>query len=292
MNVNYELYKIFFVVANSNTITEAAKKLFISQPAITKSIKNLEKQLNITLFIRNTKGTKLTKEGKEFYKQIKPAIEQLLIAEQELSIKQDKKRKKLTIGISDTFLQQYIAKALKKFINRNSQVKISIYEQNPDLLLSEINNDHINIGIAPLNEQETANTNLNTNKIDELHFCIIENVYSSNILNNFKNINKKIICNDLNIIKKLYPENTETLNYLIVDSYNQIYELVLQNIGIGIVPKEFLNNYIKDTKVVILKDDIYTTNIYLITSPIITNNNTLKLQKLIIEEKDKLKQPN
>ncbi len=290
MNVNYELYKIFFVVANSNTITEAAKKLFISQPAITKSIKNLEKQLNVTLFIRNTKGTKLTKEGKEFYKQIKPAIEQLLIAEQKLSLKQDKKRKKLTIGISDTFLQQYIAKALKKFINRNNQVKISIYEQNPNLLLSKISNDYINIGIAPLNEQEIVNTNLNTNKIDELHFCIIENIYSSNILNNSKNINKKIICNDLNIIKTLYPENPETLNYLIVDSYNQIYELVLQNIGIGIIPKEFLN-HLKDNKVVILKEDIYTTNIYLITNSIITNHNSLKLQKLIIEENNKFKQP-
>ena len=94
MNVNYELYKIFFVVANSKTITEASRKLFISQPAVTQSINNLEKQLNTTLFIRNTKGTKLTKAGKELYEQIKPAIEQILAAEQNISLKQNIKQKK------------------------------------------------------------------------------------------------------------------------------------------------------------------------------------------------------
>lgn len=60
MNINFELYRNFYVVANCISITEAARRLNISQPAVTKSIKNLENQLNGTLFIRNKKGIRLT----------------------------------------------------------------------------------------------------------------------------------------------------------------------------------------------------------------------------------------
>ena len=52
MNINFELYRYFYVVANSQSITDASKKLYISQPAVTKAIKNLEHQLNGNLFNR------------------------------------------------------------------------------------------------------------------------------------------------------------------------------------------------------------------------------------------------
>ena len=77
MNISYELYKTFDVVANCSTITEAAKKLNISQPAVTKAIKNLEWQLNGSLFVRNKNGIKLTENGKKFYNYIKPALSQI-----------------------------------------------------------------------------------------------------------------------------------------------------------------------------------------------------------------------
>lgn len=67
MNIDFELYRIFYTVANNGNITAAAKELNISQPAISKSIKNLEEQLGGTLFIRTKRGVILTSEGKEFY---------------------------------------------------------------------------------------------------------------------------------------------------------------------------------------------------------------------------------
>ena len=65
MNINFELYRTFYVVAKCSTITEAAKKLNISQPAVTKSIKKLESLLNGHLFIRTKNDVKLTEEGKK-----------------------------------------------------------------------------------------------------------------------------------------------------------------------------------------------------------------------------------
>ena len=65
MNINYELYKIFYTVAKNKNITSASKELLISQPAISKSIKNLEEQLGGQLFVRTKRGVVLTEEGKE-----------------------------------------------------------------------------------------------------------------------------------------------------------------------------------------------------------------------------------
>ena len=62
MDVNYELYKVFYYVASTLSFSEAASQLFISQSAVSQSIKTLEKKLNQTFFIRSTKKVQLTPE--------------------------------------------------------------------------------------------------------------------------------------------------------------------------------------------------------------------------------------
>ena len=63
MDINYELYKVFYYVASTLSFSEASKQLFISQSAVSQSIKALEKKLDQTLFIRSTKKVRLTTEG-------------------------------------------------------------------------------------------------------------------------------------------------------------------------------------------------------------------------------------
>ena len=280
MNVNYELYKIFFVVANSKTITEAAKKLFISQPAVTQSINNLEKQLNTTLFIRNTKGTKLTKTGKELYKQIKPAVEQILNAEKNLSLKQSNKQKKLIIGINDAFLQQYIIKALKKLTLKYNNVLFGIHEHSTNLLLSEMMEEKIDFIITTLNENNIDKNNFEITKLTQLHFCIIKNIFSNTTFNYSDLKNNKVICNDIEIINNFKIENKNTI---IVDNYYQIYELVLQNVGVGVIPIEFVNNYLNDKKIEIIRENVAITDIYLILNKENINVYATKFKNLIVE---------
>ena len=66
MNINYESYKIFYTVALYGSISKAASSLYISQPAITKSIQKLEQELGITLFNRGPKGVSLTEDRQSF----------------------------------------------------------------------------------------------------------------------------------------------------------------------------------------------------------------------------------
>ena len=63
MDISLELYKVFYYVASSLSFSEASKQLYISQSAVSQSIKTLEKKLGRTLFIRNTKRVLLTAEG-------------------------------------------------------------------------------------------------------------------------------------------------------------------------------------------------------------------------------------
>ena len=71
MDINYELYKVFYYVASTLSFSEASKQLFISQSAVSQSIKALEKKLDQTLFIRSTKKVRLTTEGEILLRHIR-----------------------------------------------------------------------------------------------------------------------------------------------------------------------------------------------------------------------------
>ena len=76
MNVDLELYRVFYVVAKHKHMTRASEELHISQPAISQSIKKLEEQLGGTLFLRSNKGMELTEEGKMFFEPPSSVIRQ------------------------------------------------------------------------------------------------------------------------------------------------------------------------------------------------------------------------
>ena len=84
MNTNLELYKTFYHVAKNGNITKAANELIVSQPAVSKSIKVLEEQLNTTLFTRNNNGVTLTTAGKIIYDKVKAAMDLIASAEDDL----------------------------------------------------------------------------------------------------------------------------------------------------------------------------------------------------------------
>lgn len=81
MNLNFELFKIFYYVCSYMSFTDAARHLYVSQPAITKQIQNLEQALGMVLFIRSKKGIELSEDGKKLYKEIKNPVEKLLAIE-------------------------------------------------------------------------------------------------------------------------------------------------------------------------------------------------------------------
>ena len=77
MDINLELYKVFYYVATTLSFSEASRQLFISQSAVSQSIKTLETKLQHTLFVRSTKKVLLTPEGEFLLQHVKPALQLL-----------------------------------------------------------------------------------------------------------------------------------------------------------------------------------------------------------------------
>ncbi|HHT97095.1 MAG TPA: LysR family transcriptional regulator [Clostridiales bacterium] len=125
LDINYELYKVFYHVAKALSFSDAAEALFISQSAVSQSIKTLEKRLNHPLFIRSTKKVSLTKEGELLYKHIEPAINLISRGENQLS-EDSESSGQLRIGASDTICRYYLVPFLKKFHKQFPDIHIKV----------------------------------------------------------------------------------------------------------------------------------------------------------------------
>ena len=129
MDINYELYKVFYHVAMTLSFSEASKQLFISQSAVSQSIKVLEKKLNQTLFIRSTKRVQLTPEGEILFKHIEPAMNLIKQGENQLLEANTLNGGQLRIGASDTICRYYLVPYLKQFHQKYPHVHIKVTNQ-------------------------------------------------------------------------------------------------------------------------------------------------------------------
>ena len=125
MDINLELYKVFYYVATTLSFSEASRQLFISQSAVSQSIKTLEKKLGHTLFIRSTKKVLLTPEGELLLEHVKPAL--LMLDEGEALLSGDNMLKgQLRIGASDTICRYFLIEYFRKFHQSYPDVRIKV----------------------------------------------------------------------------------------------------------------------------------------------------------------------
>lgn len=174
MDINYELYKVFYYVAASLSFSEASKKLFISQSAVSQSIKTLEKKLDQPLFVRSTKKVQLTPAGKILLKHIEPAMNLIQRGENQLLDATTLGLGQLHIGASDTICRYFLVPYLKEFHKRfpNVPIKVSnatsfncvdLLEQGKvDLIISnypnpKLNASHVKKTVCHFNDVFIAN---------------------------------------------------------------------------------------------------------------------------------------
>ena len=125
MDINLELYKVFYYVATTLSFSEASRQLFISQSAVSQSIKTLEKKLGHTLFIRSTKKVLLTPEGELLLEHVNPAL--LMLDEGEALLSGDNMLKgQLRIGASDTICRYFLIEYFRRFHQSYPDVRIKV----------------------------------------------------------------------------------------------------------------------------------------------------------------------
>lgn len=127
MDINYELYKVFYYVADTLSFSEASKRLFISQSAVSQSIKTLEKKMNQTLFIRSTKKVQLTPEGEILLRHIEPAINLIKRGEAQIIEAASSTGGQIRIGASDTICRYFLIPYLERFHKEfpNAHIKVT-----------------------------------------------------------------------------------------------------------------------------------------------------------------------
>ena len=147
MYENLNNYRIFYTVASLGNISKAADKLFISQPAISKSISNLEKGLGVTLFSRTSKGVSLTEEGEILYQHIGNAFDSINQAEDEIKKIHDLGIGQLKIGVSTSLCKHILLDYLKDFIDENPHIKVTIRCHSTKNTLNLIAEGKIDLGL-------------------------------------------------------------------------------------------------------------------------------------------------
>lgn len=174
MDINYELYKVFYYVAKTLSFSEASKKLFTSQSAVSQSIKALEKKLDQTLFIRSTKRVKLTPEGEILFKHIEPAVNLIIRGENQIMDANDLNGGQLRIGATDTICRYHLVPYLKEFHEHFPNVHIKVTNATSSRCVDLLENEVVDLVVTNY-PNPRMNSIQNVRKIHEFHDVFIAN---------------------------------------------------------------------------------------------------------------------
>ena len=220
MNIDFELYRIFYVVANNKNITKASEELHISQPAISKSIKNLEKQLGGELFVRTKRGVILTEEGKEFYNYIRQAIEYINNAENKFTDLINLETGTIRIGISTTLTKEFLLPYIEEFHDKYPKIDIQINTNVSSELLSKLRNGLLDIVILHLTDKNYGD-DVEITKCKKITDCFAVNKKYKDL------IDKELSIKDLNNYPLiLQPKGANTRAFL--DNFAREYGVTLK----------------------------------------------------------------
>lgn len=296
MNIDFELYRIFYVVAKNRNITKASKELNISQPAISKSIKNLEEQLGGQLFFRTKRGVILTDEGKEFYKYISQAIEYIYNAENKFSDLVNLETGCIKIGISTTLTKEFLLPYLEKFHYLYPKIDIQIVTSYTDDLMTKLKNGLIDILILNLNNKNYGN-DIEIIKCRKIQDCFVvgekfkslaSQELSFNELNNYPLLLQAKGSSTREFLDDVAKANNITLKPNIeLASYSLVSEFVKIGFGIGYVTRDYVKSAIKNKELFELNLKEKIPNRYIgiaLSKNHIPSFSTRKIIKIITEK--------
>ena len=262
MNIDLELYRVFYTVANYENITRASEELHISQPAISKSIKNLEEQLGGQLFTRTKRGVILTEEGKEFYHYIEKAIEYITNAENKFTDLIHLETGCIRIGINTTLTKEFLLPYLEKFHVLYPKIDIQIMTNLTSELLQKLKNGLLDMVVLNLNNKDYGR-DIEIIKCQKVHDCFVvgkkynkltKQSLSMKGLNNYPLILQAKGSNTRSFLDDIAKDNGVTLNPNIeLASFSLVVEFAKIGFGIGYATREYIKKNLENKELFELK---------------------------------------
>lgn len=248
MNINFELYKVFYEVVKQRSVSKGAETLMISQPAVSQSIRNLEDQLGGKLFIRTPKGVVLTYEGEQLFTYIKEGMSYFINGTNKFQTLKKLEEGIINIGATTTISECYLMPYLKKFHDLYPKLVINITNDLTENLIKDLRNGTLDIIV----------TSVPNYKINDINYKVLSDLndvfvggtnYKDKVFNKFEDILKE------DILLQKYPSvSRNNFNVFLkekgfmcnpkmeVASHRLLVELALNNFGIALLTKEFLSN--------------------------------------------------
>jgi DNA-binding transcriptional LysR family regulator len=174
VDINFELYKVFYNVALTMSFSAASEKLYISQSAVSQSIKLLEEKMNCQLFFRNTKRVRLTKEGEVLFKHVSQAFNFIKSGERAIEEMHTLNQGEIRIGASDTICKYYLMPYFKKFNNAYPNIRISVINRTSPKCIELLKDGSVDFSVINIPEKHIY-TNLNIKKIKALKDVFVTN---------------------------------------------------------------------------------------------------------------------
>lgn len=253
MSSNLEYYKVFYYVVQMGSITLAAEKLCISQPAVSQAIRQLELSVDAKLFIRTSKGVRLTREGELLYSYIKSGLDTIWYGENMLRRMQDLDTGEVRIGASDMTLQFYLLPFLESFHEKYPKVKVTVSNGPTPETLNFLSRGTIDFGVV--SSPVDAKPEVSVTEVKK-----IRNIFVAG--EQFKHLKGKIL--DYEILKELpcifLEKNTSTRRFMDewlagrnislepefeLATSDMIVQFSMRSLGIGCVMSEFAEKEIE-----------------------------------------------
>lgn len=254
-NVNLNLYKTFYDVATYGSISLAAKKTYTSQPAISKAIKKLEAELNVTLFYRTINGVELTTYGKELLTYVEKSFNNLITAERRIIEDTSLTKGKLSIGMPSNVGSFYLFSNIMKFHEDYPNIEITIMTGSTNKLIELMESHRVDffIDTCPVSSQ---NKELIIKELTDVNYAFISKKNSKikgikTIKSLHDLIDKQLIlpvpntANRLDLDNLLFNEGIEIENILNIHTSEMIIAAVKQDLGIGYVIENLIDSEIE-----------------------------------------------
>ena len=250
---NETLYRLFVIVADEKSITRASEKLYISQPAVSKQIKKLENELNITLF--NRKNMELTQSGKKLYNQLKPIMDELDKVEKSFATKRN-----IKLGTYNTLMSKLLSTSILEFYKTNKNDEVIIENSNIEKMFQKLENGELDLVIVKKYDKTNSNTKyIKLGDLEDIFICgskinfgkhkelkILDNKILYIPRNNSSSLEKVLDVLEKNNIKPIIKR---------VDSTTMV-KLVKDSSNIGFITKEYINKELEKEEIKELQLDI------------------------------------
>lgn len=264
MYVSLDSYRVFYYVAQYRSFTKAAQILYSNQPNVTRTIKNLERSLNCTLFIRSSRNVQLTPEGEELFSHIAPAIQQIRAGEEMLQLHSTLQGGTVSIGASEIALHRILLPVLKQFRQKYPAVRLRIFNSNSQQAVTALRENTVDFALLTLPvEQDEPYLRQDLAQFREVPVCgreFAKRIQTPLTLKDLTGYPLISLCKG-SATHRLYADWFQTHGLIFAPDIeaataDQILPMVRSDLGIGFIPEYAAGEAAKDGSITLLQLDI------------------------------------